>query len=286
VRVAIASGKGGTGKTTLATSLAVALAGMGVEVTYADFDVEEPNGHILLRPDIEASHAVEVPTPVVHAPTCTLCGRCAEVCQYHALACLPDRVLVFPEICHGCGACVLACPAGAISEVGRRVGTIRSGRAGDVRFLEGELSVGEAAPTPVVRALRARLPEAGFVIMDAPPGTSCPVVETLRAADRVILITEPTPFGLSDLRLAVDVTTALSTPVAVVVNRSDIGGGSARAFCDERGLPIVAEIPNDRAVAEAYARGVLPALRVPAFARAIERVAGVVRGWAEGERAR
>lgn len=284
MRVAVASGKGGTGKTTLAVSLATELAARGETVAYADFDVEEPNGHIFLKPTIDTTTPVEVPSPVVDAEKCTLCGRCAEVCRYNAIACLPERVLTFHEICHGCGACSIACPERAISETSRTIGKIERGTTAGPSFLKGELDVGQATSVPVIRQLSKSLPFEGTVVMDAPPGTSCPVMETLRSSDLVILVTEPTPFGLWDLRLAVGVVKVLGLNAAVVINRSDIGDDRTTFYCREEGVRILAEIPNDRAVAEAYARGELPADRSPVFAAAISTVADWVQAAGEVDR--
>jgi MinD superfamily P-loop ATPase len=258
------------------------LARAGAPVTYVDCDVEEPNGRILLHPTIERSTSVEVPVPLIDSGRCTNCGECAGACQYGALASLADCVLTFPELCHGCGSCSIVCPEDAIAEVGREIGTIDEGRAGEVRFAEGRLLVGEARATPVIRALRERVPDEGIVILDSPPGTSCPVIETLRGCDRVVMVTEPTPFGLFDLRLAVEAARALGLPISVVVNRSDVGDAGVHAYCCQQGLPILARFPHDRDVAEAYARGALPAERVPAHLREMEELADLMVGIAAG----
>ncbi len=276
MRLAIASGKGGTGKTTVAASLASMLAEAGEHVAYFDCDVEEPNGHVLLAPDIEHTVPVEVPVPLIDSDKCTGCGECAEICRYNALACLAGSVVVFEELCRGCGGCSLVCPAGAVGETERRVGSIAEGRAGALRFLQGRMSIGEARAIPVIRALKQRLPEDGLVILDAPPGTSCPVVETVRGADWVILVTEPTPFGLSDLELAVGMTRELGLPTGVVINRCGIGDSRVQEYCREEGLPVYLEIPNDRAVAEAYARGILPGRAVPGYEEMMRRLLGTV----------
>ncbi len=276
MRIAIASGKGGTGKTTVATSLVTVLAERGERVAYVDCDVEAPNGHIFLKPTIEETQAVEVPVPLVDAEKCSACGICCETCQYNALACLGDRVLTFPEICHGCGGCSLVCPEGAVSEVLRTVGSIETGRAGAAWFAQGRLSIGEAMATPIIRALKRRIPTEGFVILDAPPGTSCPVVETLRGVDLVMLVTDPTPFGLHDMRLAVDTARELGLPIGVVINRSTEGNSRARDYCESEGLPVYIEIPDDRSVAEAYARGILPGSVVAQYSALLGELADAV----------
>ncbi len=273
MRIVVASGKGGTGKTTVATSLAVELASRGERVAYLDFDVEAPNGHIFLPPVVEESVPVEVPIPAIDDEKCTACGKCCEACQFNALACVADRVLVFPEMCHGCGACALACPEDAISEVPRTVGWMDIGYSGAVSFAQGKLSIGEAMAVPVIRALKKRVPVEGFSVLDSPPGTSCPVVETVRGADRVMLVTEPTPFGLNDLKLAVETVRSLGVPAGIVINRSGIGDSGVADYCRREGLRVYASIPDDRSVAEAYARGELPGRVIPEYGRIIGKLA-------------
>jgi MinD superfamily P-loop ATPase len=271
MRIAIASGKGGTGKTTVATGLASLLA-LRKRVSYFDCDVEEPDGHILLKPEIRRTDAITVPVPRIDGDKCTGCGECCDICHENALARLKDEVMIFPELCSGCGGCSLVCPVNAVTEVPRTIGSIAEGRAGPLNFVQGNISVGEAKPTPVIRALRERIPEDGLTLLDAPPGTACPVIETLRGADRVILVTEPTPFGLNDLRLAVATAKALRLPVGVVINRCDIGDGRVREYCEHECIEVYSEIPNSRAVAEAYAAGVLPAGVVPEYKAMMTRL--------------
>lgn len=266
--VAIASGKGGTGKTTIATNLARAAAD-GLNVCYLDCDVEEPNGHLFLRPQIEATEPVEVAVPEVDAEKCNLCGRCGEICQYSAIVPISPKVLIFPELCHSCGGCWLVCPEGAISEAPRVVGVVEQGRAGSLAFVHGRLNVGEARATPVIQAVKKRIPRDGLAILDAPPGTSCPVIETVRGCDHVVLVTEPTPFGLSDLRLAVETVRKLDLPLSVVINRSDAGDARVRNYCLDLGIEILAEIPDDRRVAEAYSRGQVASEILPHYREAI-----------------
>ena len=241
-------------------------------VAYLDCDVEEPNGHIFLRPVIEQERPIEKLVPVVEADRCTHCGLCARICRYGAVASLPHQTLVFDELCHACGGCRLVCPAGAIQEVPRRIGTLRRGRSGQVQFIDGVLNVGEAMSPPAIRAVKRAAPAADLVLLDAPPGTSCPVVETIRGCDLVVLVTEPTPFGLYDLWLAVEMVRALRLPMGVVINRADIGNGKVREYCIGNNLPVLAEIPDERAVAEAYSRGQLIAETVPGFAERIGRL--------------
>jgi len=266
MRIAIASGKGGTGKTTVATNLAWVAAMNGLAVAYLDCDVEEPNGHLFLKPAIKRRQPIEKLLPVVDFHRCTFCGRCSEVCRYGAMACVNKQVLIFAELCHSCGGCVLACPADAISESPKSIGELRLGSAGSVVFLEGRLNVGEAMSPPAIRAVKAASPEVDLTIFDCPPGTSCPAIEGVRGSDLVLLVTEPTPFGLNDLKLAVEMVRVLKIPMAVVLNRCDIGDDRTQRYCHGQRIPIWAEIADDRAVAEAYSRGQLACDAVPAFA--------------------
>lgn len=254
--ISVASGKGGTGKTTVAVNLALALQDVR-PIQFLDCDVEEPNAHFFLKPRIETSEEVATLVPQIDESLCDYCGTCARVCAYNALAVVKDTVLVFGELCHGCGACAHLCPRGAIREVPRRVGVIERGRAGAIDFLQGRLDVGRAMSPPIIRALKRRLDPARTVIIDAPPGTSCPVVESIRHSDLCLLVTEPTPFGLHDLELAAGAAKALGIPRGVVINRADGGPGDdpIKAFCAEEGIPLLMTIPFDRRIAEAYSRG-------------------------------
>ena len=257
--VAVASGKGGTGKTTVAVSLALSL--MPSRPTLLDCDVEEPNVALFLRPDIDQRQQVGQMIPSVDLELCTYCGRCAEVCQYHAIAVAGDKVLVFPELCHGCGSCTLNCPTGAIQEVLEVMGTIERGWAGQLEFAQGTLDVGQAMQVPIIRQLKQWvLPcrrDGRPVILDAPPGTACPVVETMNGVDAVLLVTEPTPFGLHDLRLTVEVARdQLGLPVVVVINRDGVGDNGVEEYCAAESIPIVMRIPLERRIAEAYSEGI------------------------------
>ena len=259
MKVAVASGKGGTGKTTVATNLAYVASRNGQAVTYIDCDVEEPNGHIFLKPQFDGTTPVGTLIPKVDESKCTHCGECGEICQYSAIVSAGEAVLVFAELCHGCGGCSLVCPADAITEVLHETGKVQVGSAGPIGFVQGLLNVGAAMSPPVIKAVKAAAPAADIAIIDAPPGTSCPVIESVRDADFVLLVTEPTPFGLNDLKLAVEMVRALKLPFGVVINRADSGDFQTRQFCETSRIPILAEIPDVRAVAEAYSRGVLAA---------------------------
>lgn len=263
MKIAIASGKGGTGKTTLATSLTVVGAEQGRPVAYLDCDVEEPNGHLFLNPTIEDRMVVNVPIPRVLENACDHCGQCAEVCMFSALVWLGKQPRIFAELCHGCGACALACPKRAIVEQPHAIGTVEVGLSGDSRFVQGRLNIGEAKSPPVIRAVRAAAPDVDWQVIDAPPGTSCPVMTAVRDCDFTILVTEPTSFGLHDLKLAVATMRQIRLPFAVVINRADAGDERVAQYCAEEAIPILLSIPDDRRVAEAYARGELMVAAVP-----------------------
>jgi len=254
MKIAIASGKGGTGKTTVATNLARLLAEDG-PVQYLDCDVEEPNGHLFLRPAITATRAVTIPVPEVDAERCTQCGACSRLCQYHAIAVLKDRTLIFPELCHGCGGCARVCPEQVVTEVNRPIGVVERGMAGGIAFAHGRLNVGEAMSPPLIRAVREEADARATVILDAPPGASCPVIAAIRPCDIVMLVTEPTAFGLHDLALAVEMARALRHPMGVVLNRADMGDDRVERYCAAEGIPVWGRIPHDRQIAEAYSRG-------------------------------
>jgi len=262
MKIAIASGKGGTGKTTIAVNLALMLSETGRTVQYIDCDVEEPNGHIFLKPGITASETVGIPIPIVDETKCNGCRKCAEVCQYHAIAVL-KKPLVFPELCHGCGGCSLVCPTGAITEQERIIGKLETGKAGGIAFAQGLLHVGEPMSPPLIKAVKKKAIPDGVVLMDAPPGTSCPVVSTVRDSDYVLLVTEPTPFGLNDLKLAVDMIRELGLRHGVVINRANIGDRRVHDYCEAARIPILTEIPDDRRVAEAYSRGLPGLMLIP-----------------------
>ncbi|WP_123289902.1 P-loop NTPase [Desulfosoma caldarium] len=251
----IASGKGGTGKTTVACNLAAALE---CSVVLADCDVEEPNAHLFLKPHWDVVTPITLDVPVVDAQKCTLCGACQDLCQFKAIAVLPETVLTFHELCHSCGGCALVCPAEAISWGSRQIGERRTGRRGPIRVVNGTLRIGEAMAPPLIGAVRqaaADIPNCAVVLVDAPPGTSCPVVASLWGVDYVVLVTEPTPFGLNDLALAVAAVKKMGIPCGLVVNRCDVGDDRIHTFAHGENLPILLEIPFDRKVAEQYAQG-------------------------------
>jgi MinD superfamily P-loop ATPase len=255
MNIAIASGKGGTGKTTIATNLSVLLGTLGKRVRYLDCDVEEPNGHLFLKPSLDGAQEASIPIPVIDENACTACGECVRFCEYRALVRLGDLVMVFAELCHGCGGCTRVCPHNAITEKPEPIGVVETGSSGEVGFVHGRLDVGQAMSPPLIRRVLEQTDEEAVNIIDAPPGTSCPVIASIRKADYAVLVTEPTPFGLNDLALALDMVTELGLSHGVVINRAEEGDEAAREFCRRRGARVIAEIPDDRRIAEVYSRG-------------------------------
>ncbi|MFC2036094.1 ATP-binding protein [Chloroflexota bacterium] len=253
--IAVASGKGGTGKTLVATSLACSLKHRD-RVQLLDCDVEEPNDHVFLKPTIIRSEAVLIPVPKVDKGKCTYCGKCAEVCAYNAIAVLGEHVLTFSQLCHGCGACSYLCPEKAISEEGRETGVVEWGNSDGVGFAHGKLAIGEAMAPPVIRNVKKQTNKEGIVIIDVPPGTSCPVVEAVKDSDFCLLVTEPTPFGLNDLVLAVETVRELDIPCGVVLNRAGVGDENTEKYCQKENIPILLTIPLDTEIARLYSMGI------------------------------
>jgi MinD superfamily P-loop ATPase len=265
MRIAVTSGKGGTGKTTVATNLAVTAVRTGRTVAYLDCDVEEPNGALFLKPQVTETRPVNVSIPEVDPAKCNGCGQCGDICEYSAVIAMKKSVMTFPELCHGCAGCWLVCPTSAITESHRRTGELTLGMAGDVHCVQGLLNIGEAMSPPVIAAVKAAAPDVDFTLIDSPPGTSCPVIESVRDSDFVLLVTEPTPFGLNDLKLAVEMVRALKLPLAVVINRADIGDDQTTRYCRQQRIDILTEIPDDRRVAEAYSRGEMACDVIPQY---------------------
>ena len=269
--ISVASGKGGTGKTLVATSLALSLIDNN-KIQLLDCDVEEPNANILLHLALSQRKRVYVPIPKVDETNCTYCGKCAEICAYNALAVIKEKVLVFPELCHGCGACSYLCPESAITEEGREVGVVERGDSGNLELIQGKINVGEAMAPPVIREVKKYIEPANIVIIDVPPGTSCPVVEAVEGSDFCLLVTEPTPFGLNDLLLAVEVVRKLGISCGVVVNRIGIGGEEVEQYCLQEGIPILSRIPLDRNIARLYSEGIPLVKGIPRWREAFLRL--------------
>jgi MinD superfamily P-loop ATPase len=259
--ISIASGKGGTGKTTVALNLALSLP----DVQLIDCDVEEPNLHLFLSPRVHRTLPVAIPVPGVDETQCTYCGKCAEVCRFNALAVVKNQILIFPELCHGCGGCSLLCPERAIRETPRKIGVIQEGSYNGLAFVQGILNVGEPMPTPIIREEKKLIDRKKTVILDCSPGTSCPVIEGVRGSDFCLLVTENTPFGLNDLELAVEMVRALGIPTGVFLNRSDLGDRKLRDYCAKENIPLLAELPHDRRIAEVYSRGEIVVEKIPEY---------------------
>lgn len=263
MRIAIASGKGGTGKTTISTNLALYIGEHAYDTVYLDCDVEEPNGHLFLRPVITKKEACSIPVPVINESKCDACGECVRFCEFKALVRLGKTVMAFPELCHGCGGCMLCCPHHAILEHPRKIGFIESGKSENIGFIHGRLNIGEAMSPPLIRGVLHRICSSDVNIIDAPPGTSCPVIASIREADFVVLVTEPTPFGLNDLGLALDMVRELDIPYGVVVNRYEGGVHDAEVFCKRQQVEILTRIQDDRRIAECYSKGELILKDIP-----------------------
>ncbi len=248
--IAVASGKGGTGKTTVATNLAIAIGNARV----LDCDVEEPNANIFLKFNMDKKEDVNVLIPSIDKQKCTLCGDCVKACRYNALAMLPKDILLFPELCHGCGLCKMVCQYDAISEVPRKIGEIFYGKGNGIELYQGLLNIGEAMATPVIKELKKYANER--TIIDAPPGNACPTMEAIIDADFVILVTEPTPFGLHDLKIAVSIVRKFNIPFGVIINKHGIGNDEVEKYCKEEGIKVLMKIPHSREIAKLYSNGI------------------------------
>jgi MinD superfamily P-loop ATPase len=253
--ISVASGKGGTGKTTVAVNLALSISNKE-NVQLLDCDVEEPNAHIFLKPSFAERLPVYIPVPQVDEKKCTYCGKCAEVCAFHAIAVLKGNVLTFSQLCHGCGGCALFCPEEAITEINREIGIVEKGESFGMEFIHGKLAIGEAMAPPVIKAVKKHINNSKIVILDVPPGTSCPVIEAVKGSDFSILVTEPTPFGLNDLILAVEVLREIKIPFGVVINRADVGDDEVEKYCRKENIPILLKIPMDNNIARSYSNGI------------------------------
>jgi MinD superfamily P-loop ATPase len=259
--ISVASGKGGTGKTTVALNLALSLS----NVQLMDCDVEEPNLHLFLSIREGQTTPVALPIPKIDEEKCTHCGKCAEICRFNALAVIKEQVLVFPEICHGCGGCSLLCPVKAIREEPREIGVVQEGNYNGLSFVQGILNVGEPMPTPIIRREKEWIDTSRTVILDCSPGTSCPVIEGVRESDFCLLVTENSPFGLNDLELAVEMVRALGIPTGVFINRADLGDRKLKEYCQRENIPILGELAHDRRIAEVYSRGGIVVEELPQY---------------------
>ncbi|QQY79851.1 MinD superfamily P-loop ATPase [Keratinibaculum paraultunense] len=250
MNIAVLSGKGGTGKTTISTNLALLL-----KANYIDCDVEEPNGFIFLKPEYITKQYVEVEIPEIDEENCTLCGRCVEICKFNALAKAKDKIILFDKLCHSCGACILACPIDAIKFTKRTIGVIEQGKKGEILLKRGLLNIGEPISVPILKELLKDLPEEEINLLDSPPGTSCNVVNVLNYADIAILVTEPTAFGLHDLKMAVELVKRLNIPFGLIINKYDENNLYLKEYIEEEGIKIVGYLPYKKEIAEAYSKG-------------------------------
>jgi len=277
MKIAIASGKGGTGKSTVATNLVYSLSHRHKNLCLLDCDVEEPNCHIFLKPQFNKTETVYVDTPEINAEKCVKCGKCAQVCQFNALAFIKSQVLVFPELCHGCGSCALACPADAITDKGREVGVIEEETGEEFSFIHGKLRIGEAMSPPLIKAVKKSAENRfEYQVWDCPPGTSCPAIAAVYGADYVFMVTEPTPFGLYDLKLGVEVIKKLELPFGIIINRSCENDVLIEKYAEEENIKILTRIPDDRRIAECYSRGELVLKSLPEYSSAFEPLLEIV----------
>jgi MinD superfamily P-loop ATPase len=271
--IAVASGKGGTGKTTVAVNLALSIGNCKI----IDCDVEEPNSYMFLETETIETRPVLLPTPIVDQDKCTLCGDCGKFCQFNAIFVGKERVLIYQDICHSCGGCSLVCPEHAISESDRQIGEMHITQNNGLQLVYGELEVGEPLATPIIKSVKSEINAKGINILDAPPGTACPVIETMQDSDYIILVTEPTPFGLHDLIMAVEVVNKLEIPHGVIINRAGIGDTKVSDYCKAQNIPILMEIPFDRKIAELYSQGIPFVHHIPEWDMKFKQLFGTIK---------
>ncbi len=272
--ISIASGKGGTGKTTVAVNMALSIKGIQI----LDCDVEEPNVHVLLQPKIIETKPVYISTPLINEELCDHCGKCSEFCEFNALFVTPKKVLFFPELCHSCGGCLFVCPRKAIAEKNVQIGVIKKGVVKGMELVYGELNVGEPMAIPVIKEVKKQIDSNKTVTIDSPPGASCPVIESVHGSDYCLLVSEPTPFGLHDLKIMVEVLQELNIPFGVIVNRAGIGDRKIYDFCEEKGIPILLEIPFQRKIAELYSRGLPFVVEMPEWKEKFQLLLDEIKG--------
>jgi MinD superfamily P-loop ATPase len=260
--ISIASGKGGTGKTTVATNLSLCLSN---KVQILDCDVEEPNAHLFLNPVFQQKEPVFAPVPQIDIEKCTFCKKCMDICRFGALAVLKKDVMVFENLCHSCGGCFEVCPENAIIEKERALGVIEHGSVNGMPFINGRLEIGQVMVPPIIKKVRSYTNTDLITVIDAPPGTSCPVIAAMNKADIIILVTEPTPFGLHDLKLAVETVKILDIPCGIVINRAGIGNDDVNKYAEKEDIPILMEIPFDKKIAQIYSKGLMIVDELPEY---------------------
>lgn len=270
--IAIASGKGGTGKTTLSVALSSYISSRGVPVNIFDCDVDEPNVNLFLQADIAVRETVYVPVPRIHKELCNGCGQCEDICMFNAVVLIKGDPLVFPDLCHSCGGCIHVCPEKAVTEVDKEIGTTEEGYVGTIQYVGGILRVREAITPPLIKAVKKHIEQDRINIIDAPPGTSCPVIESVEGCNYLVLVTEPTPFGLNDLILAVNMAREIGIPFGIVINRADIGDDRVIRYCEEENIQIIGKIPDSREVAERYSRGEFAGYFIEHFSDVLENI--------------
>ena len=269
----VASGKGGTGKTSIAVNMALSVG----NIQLLDCDVEEPNAYLFLKPTINQTRTITVSVPVINDQICNHCGECASFCQYNALFVAVNEVLVFPDLCHNCGGCMIICPVEAISEEQHKIGTLKHGSAEGIELVYGELDVQRPMAVPLITEVKRQLKKGEDVILDSPPGTSCPVIQTVKGSDFCVLVTEPTPFGLHDLKIIVQVLENMNIPFGVVVNRAGTGDRKVHEFCHEKNIPVLLEIPYDKRIAELYSQGIPFSQEMPEWKEKFKNLFKTVR---------
>lgn len=285
MKIAISSGKGGTGKTFIATNMAAVLAEQGEVVTYIDCDVEAPNGHLFLKPTIERTERMTVRAPIsFDQDLCIGCGRCAEACNYNAIAVVKGKVLLFGELCHACGACSIVCPVGAVIEGDKEIGTLMHGRSGSIEFHYGLLKTAVGGMSPRLIAALKTYAGSGITMLDSPPGTACSAVETVKDADLCLLVADPTPFAIHDLKLSVNMARQVGQEPAVVVNRAGLDDRDLKEYCAKAQLEIVGEIPHDRRIAEVYSVGDLAVDKLPEYRPLFQEISKRALGLAKQDR--
>lgn len=260
--ISVASGKGGTGKTTVSTNLSLSI---DQEVQLLDCDVEEPNAHLFLNPILEKKETVNAPVPKIDLKKCTFCKKCMDICRYGAIAVLKKDVLIFENLCHSCGGCFEVCPEDAVSEQERSLGHIELGSVNELSFIHGRLDIGQVMVPPIIKKVRSHTDSDMITIIDAPPGTSCPVIAAMNGADFILLVTEPTPFGLHDLKLAVETVKILGIPHGLVINRAGLGNDDVKHYARKENLPVLMEIPFDKKIAQIYSQGQMVVDKLPGY---------------------